>query len=300
MSGHGMPCPCCFPITMKLIRFGDPGKEKPGIILENGRKCNLSSFGEDYDEHFFETDGISRLAKWLGKNKEDVPLIDDGARLGPPVCRPGKIVCIAFNYRDHARETGKEIPPEPVFFLKAPSALSGPNDDLRIPRSSNKTDWEVELAAVINRRASYVLKEKAMDYVAGYVLFNDYSEREFQFNRGGQFVKGKSADTFAPLGPFLATADEIRDYRKLKIWLQVNGETMQDSNTSNLIFDLPDIISTISQYMTLTPGDIICTGTPAGVGHGKNPPQYLKPGDHIVYGIDGLGEASQTATAWDS
>ena len=285
---------------MKLIRFGEPCKETPGIILEDGRKCDLSQFGEDYDEHFFETDGISRLTQWLAKNKEDLPIIDEAARLGPPVSRPSKIVCIAFNYRDHARETGKEIPPEPVFFLKAPSALSGPNDDLRIPRSSKKTDWEVELAAIIKKKASYVEKDEAMDYVAGFALVNDYSEREFQFNRGGQFVKGKSADTFAPLGPFLATPDEIMNYKDLRIWLKVNGETMQDGNTSNLIFDLPEIISTISQYMTLTPGDIVCTGTPVGVGHGKYPPQYLKPGDHIAYGIDGLGEASQKAIAWDS
>jgi len=284
---------------MKLIRFGDPHKENPGAILEDGVKRDLSSFGEDYDEKFFESDGVSRLEKWLQNNAHELPHIDDHIRLGPPVCRPSKIVCIGFNYRDHARETGKEIPPEPVFFLKSTSALSGPNDDVRLPRDSEKTDWEVELAVVIKKRTSYVEKETAMDHIAGYALLNDYSEREFQFNRGGQWVKGKSADTFAPLGPFLATPDEITDYLNLKIWLKVNGVIKQDSNTSNMIFDVPAILTGVSQYMTLYPGDIICTGTPAGVGHGRKPPAYLKKGDIVQYGIDGLGQASQKVVAWD-
>jgi len=278
---------------MKLIRFGEPHKEKPGIILKDDKKVDVSSFGEDYDEDFFATDGILRLEKWLEKNSAELPFIDDSIRLGPPVCRPGKIVCIAFNYLDHARETGKPIPDEPVFFLKAPSALTGPIDNVRIPRTSKKTDWEVELAAIINKKASYVEKEEAMNHVAGFALVNDYSEREFQFNRGGQFVKGKSADTFAPLGPFLATRDEIRDYTSLHMWLMVNGKTMQNSRTSNMIFDLPAIISSVSQYMSLMPGDIICTGTPAGVGHGMKPPRYLKAGDVVEFGIEGLGEAVQ-------
>ncbi len=278
---------------MKLIRFGEPGTEKPGIMLPDGNKIDVSSFGEDYDEDFFATDGLTRLKKWLEIESTELPLIDDSIRLGPPVRRPGKIVCIAFNYLDHARETGKPVPEEPVFFLKAPSALSGPNDDVRIPRASNKTDWEVELAAVISNKASYVNKEDAMDYVAGYALVNDYSEREFQFNRGGQFVKGKSADTFAPLGPYLVTRDEIRDYTNLKMWLKVNGKTMQNSRTSNMIFDLSAIISSVTQYMSLMPGDIICTGTPAGVGHAMSPPKYLKAGDVVEFGIEGLGEARQ-------
>jgi 2-keto-4-pentenoate hydratase/2-oxohepta-3-ene-1,7-dioic acid hydratase in catechol pathway len=285
---------------MKLIRFGDPHKEKPGIILRDEVKCDLSSFGEDYNEKFFESDGVGRLEKWLQNNVHELPHIDDHIRLGPPVCRPSKIVCIGFNYKDHARETGKEIPPEPVFFLKSTSALSGPNDDVRLPRDSEKTDWEVELAVVIKKKTSYVEKETAMDHIAGYALFNDYSEREFQFNRGGQYVKGKSADTFAPLGPFLVTPDEITDYLNLKIWLKVNGIIKQDSNTSNMTFDVPTILAGVSQYMTLYPGDVVCTGTPAGVGHGKNPPHYLKPGDLLVYGIDGIGEASQRVIAWDS
>ncbi len=282
---------------MKLIRFGEPGKEKPGIILPDGKKVDVSSFGEDYDEDFFANDGLSRLEKWLKKNSAGLPFIDESIRLGPPVRRPGKIVCIAFNYLDHARETGKPIPKEPVFFLKAPSALAGPNDDVRIPKTSKKTDWEVELAAVVNKKASYVNKKEAMDYIAGFALVNDYSEREFQFNRGGQFVKGKSADSFAPLGPFLATKDEIRDYTNLKMWLRVNDETMQDSHTSNMIFDLPAIISSVNQYMSLMPGDIICTGTPAGVGHAMKPPRYLKAGDLVEFGIKGLGEAVQHVVA---
>jgi 2-keto-4-pentenoate hydratase/2-oxohepta-3-ene-1,7-dioic acid hydratase in catechol pathway len=284
---------------MKLIRFGDPHKEKPGIILDEGRKCDVSSFGEDYDEQFFATDGPDRLKAWLSTEKETLPEIPEAVRLGPPVSRPGKIVCIGFNYRDHARETGKEIPPEPIFFLKATSALSGPNDDLRIPRGSTKTDWEVELAAVIGKRASYVEKHDALSYIAGYSLLNDYSEREFQFSRGGQWVKGKSADTFAPLGPFLATPDEITDYKNLRIWLRVNGQTKQDSSTSNMFYDIPAILSSVTQYMTLMPGDIVCTGTPAGVGHGRKPPEYLKNGDRVEYGIESLGSASQNVTAWD-
>ncbi|UCD34305.1 MAG: fumarylacetoacetate hydrolase family protein [Nitrospiraceae bacterium] len=283
---------------MKLIRFGDPYKEKPGIIGDNGEKLDVSSFGEDYTSEFFETDGIGRLIKWLDGNAANLPTVDDSVRLGPPVCRPGKIVGIGFNYKDHARETGKQVPPEPVFFLKAASALSGPGDVLRIPRGSGKTDWEVELAVIIKKRASYVEKETALDHIAGFALFNDYSEREFQFNRGGQWVKGKSADTFAPLGPFIATPDEITDYLNLRMWLKVNGVMKQESNTSNMFYDVPAIISSVSQYMTLSPGDVICTGTPAGVGAGRTPPEFLKPGDMIEYGIDGLGRAAQQAVAW--
>jgi 2-keto-4-pentenoate hydratase/2-oxohepta-3-ene-1,7-dioic acid hydratase in catechol pathway len=292
---------------MKLIRFGDPHTEKPGILLEDGRRVDVSSFVEDYNETFFESGGVERLREWIQKktvvsssgNLHPLPQISNSVRLGPPVCRPANIVCIGFNYKDHARETGKEIPPEPVFFLKATSALSGPYDDVRIPRESRKTDWEVELAVVIGKRTSYVEKDNAHESIAGFSLFNDYSEREFQFNRGGQWVKGKSADTFAPLGPFLTTPDEIRDYRNLGMWLKVNGVNKQESNTSNMFYDVPTIISSVSQYMTLLPGDIICTGTPAGVGHGRKPPECLKKGDIIEYGIDGLGQAAQRVIAWD-
>jgi 2-keto-4-pentenoate hydratase/2-oxohepta-3-ene-1,7-dioic acid hydratase in catechol pathway len=292
---------------VKLIRFGDFHKEKPGVILKDGRRVDVSSFGEDYDEAFFENDGLSRLEQWLANTIKDpsavssphLPQIPESVRLGPPVCRPANIVCIGFNYKDHALETGKEIPPEPVFFLKATSALSGPNDNVRIPRDSGKTDWEVELAVVIGKRTSYVEKDYAHESIAGFSLFNDYSEREFQFNRGGQWVKGKSAETFGPLGPYLATPDEIRDYRNLGMWLKVNGVNKQESNTSNMFYDVPTIISSVSQYMTLLPGDIICTGTPAGVGHGRKPPEYLNKGDFIEYGIDGLGQAAQRIIAWD-
>jgi 2-keto-4-pentenoate hydratase/2-oxohepta-3-ene-1,7-dioic acid hydratase in catechol pathway len=284
---------------MKLIRFGTPGKEKPGIINETGKRLDVSSFGEDYDESFFEFDGVSRLEQWLQNKAHELQQVDDHIRLGPPVCRPSKIVCIGFNYKDHARETGKQIPLEPVFFLKSPTALSGPNDEVRIPRGSTKTDWEVELAVVIRKKASYIQKEEALDYIAGFALFNDYSEREFQFDRGGQFVKGKSADTFAPLGPFIATPDEIADYLNLKMWLTVNGATKQESNTANMHYDVPAILSSVSQYMTILPGDIICSGTPAGVGHGSKPPEYLKKGDRVEYGIEGLGRATQKVVAWD-
>jgi 2-keto-4-pentenoate hydratase/2-oxohepta-3-ene-1,7-dioic acid hydratase in catechol pathway len=283
---------------MKLIRFGSPDKEKPGIMLDN-EKRDVSSFGEDYDERFFASDGVGRLEKWLEAHADGLPNIDDAARLGPPVCRPGKIVCIGFNYKDHARETGKQIPPEPVFFLKSPTALSGPNDDVRIPRNSKKMDWEVELAVVIKQKVSYAEKENALDYIAGFALFNDYSEREFQFDRGGQYVKGKSADTFAPLGPFIATPDEIEDYRNLRMWLKVNDVMKQESGTSHMFYDVPAIMSCISQYMTLIPGDIVCTGTPAGVGHGRTPPEYMKKGDIVEYGIDGLGQAAQRVIAWN-
>ncbi len=283
---------------MKLIRFGEPLKEKPGIIINNAR-LDVSSFGEDYDEGFFDNDGIRRLETWLKTKVGELPKVPGSVRTGPPVHRPSKIVCIGFNYKDHAKETGKPIPSEPVFFLKSTSALTGPNDNVRVPRNSEKTDWEVELAFVINKKVSYVSRDETLDCIAGFALCNDYSEREFQFNRGGQWVKGKSADTFAPLGPFLATPDEIDDYNNLGMWLRVNGDVKQNSSTSNMIFDIPAIIETVSQYTTLLPGDIVCTGTPAGVGHGKIPPEYLKEGDLIEYGINGLGEASQKVVAWN-
>ena len=210
-----------------------------------------------------------------------------------PPCEPSKIVCIGLNYADHAEESGMDVPPEPVIFFKATSAVCGPYDDVEIPRRSSKTDWEVELAVVIGKKASYVEEEKAMDYVAGYTLHNDYSERAFQLEMGGQWVKGKSCDTFAPLGPFLATIDEIQDVNNLKLWLKVNGEMKQNSNTSNFIFKIPKLISYISQFMSLLPGDIISTGTPPGVGLGFDPPQYLKAGDVVELGIDGLGQQKQ-------
>ena len=279
---------------MRLIRFGEPGLEKPGIVLENGTRLDVSAFVRDYDEAFFANQGIEELRA----NLSSAPRVDQSIRLGPPICRPSKIVCIGLNFRDHAKESKMQAPNEPVIFFKATSSLVGPNDDLVIPRNASKVDWEVELAVVIGRRASYIAKEQALDYVAGYALHNDYSERSFQLERGGQWVKGKSADTFAPLGPFLVTSDEMSDPGRLGMWLKVNGEFRQKSSTSQMIFDVPTLVSYVSQFMSLLPGDVISTGTPAGVALGQNPPQYLKPGDVVEWGIDGLGESRQTVTAW--
>lgn len=282
---------------MKLIRFGLPGEEKPGVVTDNGM-FDVSAFGEDFGERFFETDGLARLQSWWAANGATCPQVPAGTRLGSCVQRPSKIICIGLNYADHAKETGAAIPKEPIVFFKSTSSLVGPNDNLIIPRNSVKTDWEVELAVVIGKKASYVEESEALDYVAGYALHNDYSEREFQLERNGQWVKGKSNDTFAPLGPWLATKDEIKDVDNLRLWLTVNGKTMQDGNTSNLIFKIPFIVSYLSQFMTLLPGDVISTGTPAGVGLGFNPQIYLKAGDVIELGIDGLGTSKQTAEAW--
>jgi len=280
---------------MKLIRFGEFGKEKTGVIIDQ-KRYDTSAFGEDYTEHFFETDGLTRLADFINANQ--LPLVADDVRLGSPFARPSKIICIGLNYADHAHETNAPLPPEPVVFMKATSAIVGPDDNVVIPKNSVKTDWEVELAVVIGKKASYVDEEDAMSYVAGYVLHNDVSEREFQLERNGTWDKGKGCDTFAPLGPFLATVDEIADPHNLHLWLKVNGEIMQYGTTSNFIFNLPQVISYVSQFMTLLPGDIISTGTPAGVGLGMKPPVYLKPGDVIELGIDGLGEQKQNVVAY--
>ncbi|MFN3849023.1 MAG: fumarylacetoacetate hydrolase family protein [Spirosomataceae bacterium] len=283
---------------MKLFRFGNPTKENPGVILPDGKKIDVSAFGEDYNEQFFGTDGINRLAEWLKTNADSCPTVADDVHLASCVARPSKIVCIGLNYAKHAAESGAAIPQEPVVFFKATTALCGPNDNVVIPKNSVKTDWEVELAVVIGKKASYVEEADAMDYVAGYCLHNDYSEREFQLERGGQWVKGKSADTFAPMGPFMATADEIADPQNLRLWLKLNGTMLQDSNTSDMIFSVRQIVSYLSQFMTLLPGDVISTGTPAGVGLGLKPPTYLKPGDVVELGIDGLGTQTQTAVAY--
>lgn len=278
---------------MKLIRHGAIGRERPGLLLLDGTRVDASSFGEDYSESFFATAGLDRLSRWALANGAGAPRVAANVRWAAPLCRPSKIVCIGLNYRDHARETGSEIPSEPVVFLKATSAMVGPNDDLILPRGSRKTDWEVELAVVIGRRASYVDREQALDYVAGYVLHNDYSEREFQFERGGQWDKGKSADTFAPIGPVLTTRDEIADPQSLSLWLEVNGERRQQGNTSDMIFGVAELVSYVSQFMSLLPGDIISTGTPAGVGMGAKPQLYLRAGDLCRLGISGLGESQQ-------
>ena len=278
---------------MKLIRKGEPNEESPGLLLPDGREVDVSSFGEDYDEVFFETNGLERLSEWLKENGENLPPFPENERYGSPIARPSKIVCIGLNYDDHARESGMEIPPEPVIFFKATSSFCGPNDDLILPRGGDKTDWEVELAFVIGKRASYVDESEAMDYLAGYALHNDYSERGFQLDRSGQWVKGKSCDRFAPFGPWLVTQDEIEDHNNLKMWLKVNGETMQSSNSSNLHYKIPFLLSYVSQFMTLLPGDIISTGTPPGVGMGMDPQVYLKAGDVVELGIDQLGSSTQ-------
>lgn len=283
---------------MKLIRFGKPGEEHPGLQLEDGTRVSAAAFGEDYDEEFFETGGLERLQEWAAQNAAWAPHIDEKERLGPAICRPSKLICIGLNFADHAKESGAEPPTEPIIFFKATTAWSGPNDNLVIPRNSEKTDWEVELAVVIGKRASYVTEDEALDYVAGYALHNDYSEREYQLERGGQWVKGKSCDTFAPFGPFMATKDEIPDVNNLGMWLKVNGKQKQNGNTSTFIFDIPQVVSYLSCFMTLLPGDVISTGTPPGVGLGFDPPQYLKPGDIVELGIDGLGEQCQHCFAW--
>lgn len=282
---------------MRLIRFGEIGKERPGIILgENW--YDTSSFGEDYNESFFENEGLDRLQKFVESEGEKLPKVEQDVRLGSPIARPSKIICIGLNYADHAKETGAAIPTEPIIFFKSTTAIIGPYDNVVIPKNSTKSDWEVELAVVIGKKASYVEEADAMNYVAGYCLHNDLSEREFQLERNGQWVKGKSCDTFAPLGPFLATKDEINDVDNLNVWLKLNDKQVQTSNTSNLIFKIPFLVSYLSQFMTLLPGDVISTGTPAGVGLGMNPQVYLKPGDVMELGIEGLGASKQKAVAY--
>jgi 2,4-didehydro-3-deoxy-L-rhamnonate hydrolase len=283
---------------MKLFRFGEPTNEKTGVILSDGTQIDVSAFGEDYNENFFATNGIPRLADWLEINLENCAEVADDVRLASCVARPSKIICIGLNYAKHAAESGMAAPAEPVVFFKSTTALCGPNDDVIIPKNSVKTDWEVELALVIGKKASYISQEDAMNYIAGYCLHNDYSEREWQLERGGQWVKGKSCDTFAPLGPFLATIDEVGDPQNLRLWLKLNDEILQDSNTDDMIFDISFIVSYLSQFMTLLPGDVISTGTPAGVGLGFKPPRYLKAGDVIELGIENLGTQKQTAVAY--
>lgn len=282
---------------MKLLRYGQPGSEKTGIHL-NGINYDTSTFGGDYDEQFFQNNGLAQLAHYIELNKGRLEKIGDSERIACPVARPSKIVCIGLNYRDHAEETGAALPPEPVIFFKATTALTGPFDDVVIPKNSVKTDWEVELSVVIGKRASYVEESVAMDYVAGYCLHNDISEREFQLERNGTWDKGKSCDTFAPIGPWLVTKDEIEDVHNLRLWLKLNDKVVQDGSTSNLIFNIPYLISYTSQFMTLLPGDIISTGTPAGVGLGMKPPVYIKPGDVMELGIQGLGVSKQQARAY--
>ena len=284
---------------MKLLRFGQKGSEKPGLQLEDGTRIDASGFGLDWNHDFFaDPSNLDKLSAWISENAAGAARLSADTRLGSAVARPGKLICIGLNFSDHAEEAGMDIPKEPIVFFKATSAMVGPNDDVMIPRDSEKTDWGVELAFVIGKKASYVTKEEALDYVAGYVLHNDYSERAYQLERGGQWVKGKSCDTFAPIGPFLATADEIADPENLKMWLTVNGETKQNGNSNKLIFGIAHLVSYLSEFITLEPGDIVSTGTPPGVGMGAKPPQFMKPGDVIELGIEGLGSSKQTAVEW--
>jgi 2-keto-4-pentenoate hydratase/2-oxohepta-3-ene-1,7-dioic acid hydratase in catechol pathway len=282
---------------MKLIRFGTVGNEKPGVHI-NGKNYKLNNWVTDYDENFFINNGLEKLNEEMASGSFALEEIPEGTRLGCPVARPSKIVCIGLNYAKHAKETNAAIPSEPILFFKSTTSIVGPNDAIVIPKGSVKTDWEVELAVVIAKKASYVDEDDAMKYVAGYCLHNDVSERAFQLERGGTWDKGKGCDSFAPLGPWLVTKDEIPNPHNLRLWLSLNGKMVQDSNTDDLIFNVPFLISYISHFMTLLPGDIISTGTPAGVGLGMNPPRYLNPGDMVELGIDGLGSSKQIAEAY--
>lgn len=281
---------------MKLVRIGQVNQEKPAVLME-GKYFDVSPYFADFNESFFEQNGMEKLAQIVASESlKEITSID---RIGSCVARPSKIICVGLNYADHAKETGATIPTEPILFFKSTSALSGPFDEVIIPKNSVKTDWEVELAIVIGKKASYVEEKDAYDYVAGYCLHNDYSEREFQLERGGNWSKGKGCDTFAPLGPFLASKDEISDVHDLNMWLDVNGKRFQTSNTNQLIFNVAQVVSYISQFMTLLPGDVISTGTPHGVGLGFNPPIFLKAGDVVTLGMDGLGEQKQRAKNYE-
>ena len=280
---------------MRLVRQGPVGAERPGVITARG-SLDVSAFGEDYTAAFFERGGVERLKTWLQQHERDCPELEPDARTAAPIACPSKIVCIGLNYHAHARETQAPIPSEPIIFLKAPTAFAGPNDDIELPRGSVKTDWEVELAVVIAKRAKYVSRDEAMQYVAGFTVHNDLSEREFQLERGGQWDKGKGADSFGPMGPVLVTPDELAAER-LDLWCKVNGRVMQRGSTADMIFDVPQLVSYVSQFMTLLPGDVISTGTPEGVGMGQKPPVYLRAGDVVECGIDGIGQTQQRVVA---
>ena len=278
---------------MKLARYGAIGQEKPAVLTKNGNLIDVSAFTSDFDQNFFENDGMHNLKQWLSEHENSCTIVSSDQRLAAPLSQVSKIICVGLNYSKHASESGMTLPKEPVLFFKANSAICGPNDQITIPKNATKLDWEVELGVVIGKKATYVSKADAFSHIAGYVLHNDYSERAFQLEREGQWVKGKSHDTFAPLGPYLVGRDEITDPHKLDLWLKVNGERLQDSNTSDLVFKIDELVSYISSFMTLIPGDIISTGTPSGVGLGFDPPKYLKAGDLVELGIEGLGEARQ-------
>ena len=283
--------------TMKLVRVGPKKQEKPGVLTDDGSLIEVGEQVDDFDQAFFSSSGLEKLAEFA--SSAPASRLGPESRFGPPIRDPSKIICVGLNYAGHAKESGMALPKEPVLFFKATSSICGPNDPIVIPKGSVKTDWEVELAVVIGKRAAYVEEAEAMDHVAGYLLHNDVSERAFQLEREGQWVKGKSADTFAPIGPWLVTKEEIGNPQKLDLWLKVNGETVQSSNTSDMVFSVRTLVSYISQFMSLLPGDIISTGTPFGVGMGFDPPRYLRSGDVVELGVEGLGMARQRVIAYE-
>jgi 2-keto-4-pentenoate hydratase/2-oxohepta-3-ene-1,7-dioic acid hydratase in catechol pathway len=276
---------------MKLLRYGSRGQEKPGLLDAQGRIRSLEGVVPDIAGQVLTPEGIAALR---GVDPNSLPLVEGAVRIGPCVAGTGKFICIGLNYSDHAAETGATVPPEPIIFMKATSAICGPNDDVEIPRNSAKTDWEVELGVVIGRHAKYIDEADALSHVAGYCLVNDVSERAFQAERSGQWTKGKSADTFGPIGPWLVTRDEVADPQSLPMWLKVNGRTFQDGSTRTMVYGVAFLVSYLSQFMSLHPGDIISTGTPPGVGLGQKPPVFLKAGDVVELGIEGLGTQKQT------
>lgn len=281
---------------MKFLRYGPANEEKPGCLDKDGKIRDLSGHIPDLSGAALDPQALQRIA---ALNLDDLPVVSGEPRLGPCVAGVGKFICIGLNYSDHAEETGNEVPPEPTIFMKATSTIVGPNDTVEIPRKSVKTDWEVELGVVIGKRAKYVTEETALDYLAGYCVINDVSEREFQIERSGQWTKGKSADTFGPIGPWLVTPDEVADPQNLGMWLEVNGHRYQNGNTNTMVYGVKYLIAYLSQFMTLQPGDVISTGTPPGVGMGLKPPVFLKPGDVVSLGIDGLGQQRQNVVQGD-
>jgi 2-keto-4-pentenoate hydratase/2-oxohepta-3-ene-1,7-dioic acid hydratase in catechol pathway len=284
----------------RLLRCGPGGRERPAVLTADGRRLDCSDFGEDWTPQFFARDGLARLRRFLDGRGGALPEVPAAARLGPCIARPGKLICIGLNYKDHARETKAQLPAEPVVFFKATTAICGPDDGLVLPPGSQKTDWEVELLVVVGEVCRRLPRSRALAHVAGYALHNDYSERHWQLERGGQWVKGKSFDTFAPIGPWFVPREQVPDPQALRLWLDVNGRRRQDSSTREMLFDVAHLVSYLSECMTLEPGDCISTGTPAGVGLGCDPPQFLRAGDVVELGIDGLGRQRQHVVASDA
>ena len=282
---------------MKLLRFGELGQERPALLDAEGLIRDLSGVVEDIAEDTLTPEGLERIGEI---DPASLPIVEGTPRIGACVGRVGKLICVGLNYADHAAEAGMDLPPEPILFMKATSSICGPNDDIRIPRGSEKTDWEVELGIVIGKEARYLDPDQAMDHVAGYCVVNDISERAFQIERAGQWVKGKSADTFGPIGPWMVTRDEVADPQNLGLWLSVDGQKYQDGTTQTMVFGVAHLVHYISQFMSLQPGDIIATGTPPGVGMGQKPQKFLREGQLMELGIQGLGQQHQRTIAWDA